>query len=112
MFKVFTGPTVVTTLSISLVWIIYSAIPPYLLLHYNFIGRGATLRWACTLCFFISSLCGIAAITLLWLVYPTQVRALCTSLYFAAVCLNHIIDHFLFLFGGLMLSLDQHAQIL
>jgi hypothetical protein len=75
MFKVFTGPTVVTTLSISLVWIIYSAIPPYLLLHYNFIGRGATLRWACTLCFLISSLCGIAAITLLWLVYPTQVRA-------------------------------------
>ena len=74
MFKVFTGPTVVTTLSISLVWIIYSAIPPYLLLHYNFIGRGATLRWACTLCFLISSLCGIAAITLLWLVYPTQVR--------------------------------------
>ncbi|KAK9904260.1 hypothetical protein WJX75_007984 [Coccomyxa subellipsoidea] len=72
MFKVFTGPTVVTTLSISLVWIIYSAIPPYLLLHYNFIGRGATLRWACTLCFLISSLCGIAAITLLWLVYPTQ----------------------------------------
>ncbi len=73
MFKVFTGPTVVTTLSISLVWIIYGSIPPYLLLHYNFIGRGPTLRWACTLCFLISSLCGITAITLLWLVYPTQV---------------------------------------
>jgi hypothetical protein len=74
MFKIFTGPTVITTLSISVVWIIYSAIPPYLLLHYNFIGRGSTLRWACTLCFFISSLCGIAAIILLWLVYPAQVR--------------------------------------
>ena len=72
LFKVVTGPTVVTTLSISLVWLIYTAIPPYLLLHYHFIGRGQMLRWACRVCFWISSLCGIAAIVLLWLVYPRQ----------------------------------------
>ncbi|KAK9826822.1 hypothetical protein WJX81_004238 [Elliptochloris bilobata] len=72
LFKVVTGPTVVTTLSISLVWLIYTAIPPYLLLHYHFVGRGQTLRWACRICFWISSLCGIAAIILLWLVYPKQ----------------------------------------
>ena len=74
LFKVVTGPTVVTTLSISLVWLIYTAIPPYLLLHYHFIGRGQMLRWACRVSFWISSLCGIAAIVLLWLVYPRQAR--------------------------------------
>jgi hypothetical protein len=76
LFKVVTGPTVVTTLSISLVWLIYTAIPPYLLLHYHFVGRGQTLRWACRICFWLSSLAGIAAIVLLWLVYPKQVPAL------------------------------------
>lgn len=75
LFKVVTGPTVVTTLSISLVWLIYTAIPPYLLLHYHFVGRGQTLRWACRICFWLSSLAGIAAIVLLWLVYPKQVPA-------------------------------------
>ena len=74
LFKVATGPTVVTTLSISLVWLVYTAIPPYLLLHYHFVGRGQTLRWACRICFWVSSLCGLAAIILLWLVYPKQVR--------------------------------------
>jgi endoglucanase len=71
---VFTGPTIVTTLSISLVWILYNAIPPYLLLHYNFIGKGQTLRWACTIGFYLSGMCGLCAIILLWLVYPAQVR--------------------------------------
>eukprot|EP00884_Botryococcus_braunii_P012540 jgi/Botrbrau1/21287/Bobra.0573s0001.1 len=72
LFKVITGPTVITTLSISLVWILYNAIPPYLLLHYNFVGKGQTLRWACTLAYYLSGACGIAAIVLLWLVYPAQ----------------------------------------
>ena len=75
MYKVFTGPSVVTTLSISLVWIIYTAIPPFLLLHYAWVHRpdgsvGASLRHTCWVLWWISSFCGVAAILLLWLVYP------------------------------------------
>lgn len=74
----FTGPSVVTTLSISLVWIIYTAIPPFLLLHYAWVHRpdgsvGASLRHTCWVLWWISSFCGVAAILLLWLVYPKQV---------------------------------------
>jgi len=70
LFKASTGPAVVSTLSISIIWIMYNAIPPYLLLHYNFVGRGATLRWACTVCFWMTSALSLAALVLLWLVYP------------------------------------------
>jgi len=72
LYKVFTGPTVVTTLSISIIWIAYNAIPPYLLLHYNYIGRGTTLRAACSACYVLTSLCSLVAIILIWLVYPAQ----------------------------------------
>lgn len=41
------GPSVITTLSISVVWIVYSMIPPVLLLWYTFIGRGTTLKMLC-----------------------------------------------------------------
>lgn len=41
------GPTVITTLAISVVWIVYAMIPSYLLLHYTFIGRGTTLVYIC-----------------------------------------------------------------
>ena len=34
-----------TTLIVSLLWIIYNMIPPYLLIHYTFIGRGSTLNF-------------------------------------------------------------------
>lgn len=47
------GPTVITTLSISLVWIIYAAIPCYLVLHYTWIGRGTTLQFMCRVCFLV-----------------------------------------------------------
>jgi endoglucanase len=72
LYKVFTGPTVVTTLSISIIWIAYNAIPPYLLLHYNYIGKGTTLRAACSACYILTSLCSLVAIILIWLVYPAQ----------------------------------------
>ena len=49
-------------------------IPPLLLMWYNFIGRGGTLRALCTICFYISSVCGILAVVLLWLVYPKEAR--------------------------------------
>lgn len=42
--KLLSGPTVITTLSISVVWIIYAMVPPFLLLWYTIIGRGSTLR--------------------------------------------------------------------
>ncbi len=68
------GSGVITTLTLSLVWIVYSIIPQYLLLHYTWIGRGTTLRYACQVGFYISSLCAFCAIVLLWLVYPKTVR--------------------------------------
>ena len=41
------GPTVITTLAISVVWIIYGMIPPILLAYYAVIGRGSTLAFVC-----------------------------------------------------------------
>ncbi|KAL3150937.1 hypothetical protein ABBQ32_000684 [Trebouxia sp. C0010 RCD-2024] len=61
---------IITTLTLSLVWIVYSIIPQYLLLHYTWVGRGTTLRYACQIGFWVSSLCALCAIILLWLVYP------------------------------------------
>ena len=52
----------------------HRAIPPLLLMWYNYIGRGATLRMMCRLCFYLSALCGILALVLLWLVYPREVN--------------------------------------
>lgn len=36
-----------TTLLVSLAWMVFNMIPPYLLLHYQFIGRGTTLKIVC-----------------------------------------------------------------
>lgn len=67
------GTGIITTLTLSLVWIVYSIIPQYLLLHYTWVGRGTTLRMACRIGFYVSSLAAVAAIILLWLVYPPVV---------------------------------------
>ena len=80
LHKVIQDGNVITTLSISLVWIFYSMIPPYLLLHYHFIGKGHTLRYASRICYLLSFLCAAAAIVLLWLVYPRNVSAPRTSI--------------------------------
>lgn len=45
--KLINGPTVITTLAISVVWIVYALIPPFLLIWYTFIGRGGTLKFWC-----------------------------------------------------------------
>eukprot|EP00884_Botryococcus_braunii_P018967 jgi/Botrbrau1/5754/Bobra.0134s0026.2 len=66
------GPTVITTLAISVVWIVYAMIPSYLLLHYTFIGRGTTLVYMCRLMFLVSWACSIIALLLLWAVYPAD----------------------------------------
>ena len=68
------GSGVITTLTLSLVWIVYSIIPQYLLLHYTWVGRGTTLRYACQIGFILSTLCALFAIGLLWMVYPRTVR--------------------------------------
>lgn len=72
LYKAATGPAVVSTLSISIIWIMYNAIPPYLLLHYNFIGKGQTLRLACTICHLMTTGLSLGALVLLWLVYPPE----------------------------------------
>ena len=41
------GPTVITTLAISVVWIIYAMIPIWLLIWYTFLGRGTSLHMWC-----------------------------------------------------------------
>ena len=61
-------------------WIIYSAIPPLLLVVYRFLGRGSFLSWLCWLSFLVSSACGFLAILLLWNVYPAEVRPVCGRL--------------------------------
>ena len=60
----------ITTLTISVVWIVYSMIPPYLLIHYTWIGRGTTLQFMCRVAFVLSFVTSICAMLLLWLVYP------------------------------------------
>ena len=64
--------TIITTLTLSLIWIVYSLIPQYLLIHYNWVGRGTTLRLACKVGYWLSTLAALAAVILLWLVYPTD----------------------------------------
>lgn len=68
--KLISGPTVITTLSISVAWIVYGMVPPFLLLHYTFIGRGASLAFWSRVMFFVSFLAAACAILLLWFVYP------------------------------------------
>ena len=48
----------ITTLTLSLIWIVYSIIPQYLLIHYAYVGRGTTLRLACTVGFYLSTVAG------------------------------------------------------
>ena len=41
------GPTIINTLAISVVWIIYAMIPIWLLIWFAFLGRGTTLHLWC-----------------------------------------------------------------
>ncbi|CAL8466081.1 g5617 [Coccomyxa elongata] len=68
--KLINGPTVITTLAISVVWIVYALIPPFLLIWYTFIGRGGTLNFWCRVMFLVSYAASILALLLLWAVYP------------------------------------------
>lgn len=71
-FPFLPSPTVVTTLSISIVWIVYSMIPPTLLLIYATGMRGRVLALACKVAFLLTYLVSIFALMLLWAVYPSE----------------------------------------
>ena len=71
--KLVQGQTIITTLSISVVWLIYAAIPPFLICWYTVAGRGTTLQFWCRVMFILSYAASICAIALLWAVYPPQV---------------------------------------
>ncbi|KAK9857954.1 hypothetical protein WJX84_008696, partial [Apatococcus fuscideae] len=70
--KLVQGQTIITTLSISVVWLIYAAIPPFLICWYTVAGRGTTLQFWCRVMFVLSYAASICAIALLWAVYPPQ----------------------------------------
>lgn len=59
-----------TTLLVSLLWMIFNMVPPFLLLWYWLIGRGTTLRFICKIAFVLTTVCGIGALVLIWLLYP------------------------------------------
>lgn len=53
VYKVINGPSVVTTLTISLVWILYGMIPNILLMYYVWIGHGHSLQITCKVMYLI-----------------------------------------------------------
>jgi len=59
-----------TTLLVSLLWMIFNMVPPFLLLWYWLIGKGTTLRIVCKIAFVLTTVCGIGALVLIWLLYP------------------------------------------
>lgn len=57
-------------LAISIIWAIYNAIPPVLVLFYAVVGKGVLLQYLCRFCMLLSFFCGATAIGLLWGLYP------------------------------------------
>ena len=70
ILKLVNSASIQNTLAISLVWIVYNMIPQYLLIHYTWVGRGATLQFVCRIAFIATTVLGIAAMVLIWLFYP------------------------------------------
>ena len=64
--KLLSGPTIINTLAISVVWIIYAAIPIWLLIWFAFLGRGTTLHLWCR-CAPPALSCPDARLTYQWL---------------------------------------------
>ena len=64
--KLLSGPSIISTLAVSVAWIVYGMIPPFLLLHYTFIGRGSSLafwsRCALTSCWQPFLLCPVYSV--------------------------------------------------
>ncbi|DBA65793.1 TPA: hypothetical protein ACH3X2_002830 [Trebouxia sp. C0005] len=68
IWQLFTGAAVLSPLCISMLWAIYNAIPPYLILHFAIFGRGLPLQYMCKLCFVLGWFCGIAALVVMWII--------------------------------------------
>lgn len=66
--------TVVNAVTISVVWLTFAAIPPFLLCFYAIFGQGTALRFTCKGCFVLATIGPVIAVLLLWFVYPTVVR--------------------------------------
>lgn len=45
-------------------------VPPGLALYYAVIARGPSLAWLCRICLVLSLACGVAAVLLMWALYP------------------------------------------
>ena len=70
--QLFTSASVTSPLAISVIWAIYNAIPPGLVLFYALAGKGMLLQYLCRFCMLLSFFCGATAIGLLWGLYPTE----------------------------------------
>lgn len=70
--QLFTSGSVTSPLAISIIWAVYNAIPPFLVLWYAIVGKGVMLQYLCRLLMLTSFFCGAAAIGLLWGLYPEE----------------------------------------
>lgn len=65
--------TVKTTAGISLCWIVFNTIPHLLLLLNSYFGPGVIMSMICKGCMALTSLSGMLAVVLMWLLYPREV---------------------------------------
>ncbi|CAL8470908.1 g10450 [Coccomyxa elongata] len=70
--KLAQGPTLASPLIISILWAFVAAVPPFLALYYATIARGPSLAWLCRIALILSFLAGIAAVLLMWVLYPVH----------------------------------------
>lgn len=70
--KLFQGPTLASPLAISVLWATYAAIPPFLVLFYAGVSRGAPLALICRAALLLSFVAGGLAVFLMWGLYPTR----------------------------------------
>ncbi len=81
LYQLFTTATITSPLAMSVIWAVYNAIPPGLVLFYAFVGKGTLLQYLCRFCLLLSFFCSFTAIGLIWGLYPRdydfgKVRAL------------------------------------
>lgn len=57
-------------LVLSILWTFYNMVPFYLILHYAYIGRNTSLKWACWVGMVLMMIAGILSIFLVWFLMP------------------------------------------
>ena len=70
LYQLFTTASVTSPLAMSVIWAIYNAVPPALVLFYALVGKGALLQYLCRFCLLLSFFCGATAVGLIWGLYP------------------------------------------